>query len=138
MKEHVVLIISNKERKTLFVQRSLQKKSLPGKWAFPSGTIEEGEDPQTAAIREAKEELDIDVKAIEIIATKELPEFSSKLFFMLCDAKDQEPIINEPDEIEKMQFMTFSDFFATFTDDDIGHGLVWLRKHPEIWKKYGI
>ena len=57
---------------------------------------------------------------------------------MLCDAKDQEPIINEPDEIEIMQFMTFSDFFATFTDDDIGHGLVWLRKHPEIWKKYGI
>lgn len=138
MKEHVALIILNDNNETLFIQRSFKKSTLPGAWSFPSGTVEEGEEINTTAIREALEELNLEINPRETIATKELPEFSVKLVFMTCTIQNKEPIINEPDEIEKIEFMKFSDFFNKFTDNDIGHGLIWLRQNPEIWKKHNL
>ena len=60
MKEHVAIIIRDKENKILFIQRSLDKKTLPGAWSFPSGTVEEGEEAYTTFIRESEEELGIE------------------------------------------------------------------------------
>jgi len=79
MKNHVALIILNDNNETLFIQRSFKKSTLPGAWSFPSGTLENGEDANATAIREALEELDIDINPGEIITTKELPEFSVRL-----------------------------------------------------------
>jgi len=138
MKNHVALIILNDNNETLFIQRSFKKSTLPGAWSFPSGTLENGEDANATAIREALEELDIDINPGEIITTKELPEFSVRLLFMICTIKNKEPIIKEPNEIEKIEWMNFDNFFSKFTDDNIGHGLIWLRKKPEIWKKHNL
>lgn len=138
MKEHVALIILNDNKETLFIQRSFKKSTLPGAWFFPSGTVEIGEEPNTTAIREALEELDIKISPKEIIATKELSEFGVKLLFLTCTIKNNEPIIKEPNEIEKIEWMNFDNFFNKFTDKDIGHGLIWLRQNPEIWKKHGL
>lgn len=41
---------------------------LPDKWEFPGGKIEDGETPQQAAIREAREEIGL---GIEIFAARE-------------------------------------------------------------------
>jgi len=30
--------------------------------------------------------------------------------------------------------MKFEEFFNKFSDAEIGHGLIWLRKNPEVWK----
>lgn len=138
MKEHVALIILNDNNETLFIQRSFKKSTLPGAWSFPSGTVEVGEEINVTAIREALEELDIDITPKETIAIRELPEFSVKLLFMTCSIQNKEPRINEPDEIEKIEFMKFDDFFNKFTDDEIGHGLIWLRQNPEIWQKHNL
>ncbi len=138
MKEHVALIITNDNNETLFIQRSFKKNTLAGAWSFPSGTVEEGEEINATAIREALEELDIEIHPKETIAIKELPEFSVKLLFILCTIKNKEPRINEPDEIEKIEFLKFKDFFDKFTDDNIGHGLIWLRKNPKIWEKHNL
>ncbi|MZR29018.1 8-oxo-dGTP diphosphatase MutT [Sneathiella sp. DP05] len=48
------------ENRVLIAQRP-EGKSMAGLWEFPGGKIEAGETPETALIRELKEELAIDV-----------------------------------------------------------------------------
>jgi 8-oxo-dGTP diphosphatase len=47
------------EGRVLLAQRP-EGKSLAGLWEFPGGKVEAGESPESALIRELKEELDID------------------------------------------------------------------------------
>jgi mutator protein MutT len=136
MKKHVAIVIKNEKNEILFIKRAMSKKTLPGAWSFPSGTVEIGEDINKTTIREAKEELNVLVIPIKIIAEKELPEFSVCLIFILCTIQSGKPIIKEPKEIDKFEWIKFSDFFDRFSDNEIGHGLVWLRKNPELWEHY--
>lgn len=49
------------EGKVLLAQRSV-KMDLPGKWEFPGGKVEKGEDPKDCLIREIREELGIEIR----------------------------------------------------------------------------
>jgi len=132
MKDHVAIIIRNNERKILFIQRSLTKKTVPGMWAFPSGTIEKGESVTKTALRESLEELNMNISPSKILAELELPEFDVKLHFIECFSNGESPKIQQPEEIEKFEWMTFSEFFDRFSDNKIGHGLVCLRSNQDV------
>ena len=136
MKEHAVMVIRNEDNDILFVKRSMNKSTLPGAWSFASGTVEENEHAHDTIIREAVEEFGVGVEIEESIATLDLPEFNVKLIFVLCNIIDGEPKICAEDEMDEIEWMKFSDFFERFEDDNIGHGLIWLRKNPHIWEKY--
>jgi len=130
MKNHAALILHNRD-KILFIKRSAVKKMLPNMWAVPSGTMEEGETVEMTALREAKEELGIDIVIENVIATVELPELESRLHFVSC--KSLQDIIHfDQTEIQTTAWMTFEEFFNTYTDEQIGHGLRYLRKHQKI------
>jgi ADP-ribose pyrophosphatase YjhB (NUDIX family) len=43
----------------------IKRKNPPYGWAFPGGFVDDGESLEEAAVREAKEETDLDVKLIE-------------------------------------------------------------------------
>ena len=58
---HVVGAVIVQNNKVLCVQRGPEQ-SLPYKWEFPGGKIEEGESPQTALKREIKEELTCNIE----------------------------------------------------------------------------
>lgn len=61
----IYLIIKNDNGKIL-LQRRQGTELWPGFLALPAGHIDEGEDPYEAAIREAKEELDITITRNDI------------------------------------------------------------------------
>ncbi len=60
----VVLVVAvaliDTDGRVLLAQRP-EGKSMAGLWEFPGGKVHEGETPETALIRELKEELGIDV-----------------------------------------------------------------------------
>ncbi|HEX3217623.1 MAG TPA: (deoxy)nucleoside triphosphate pyrophosphohydrolase, partial [Aestuariivirgaceae bacterium] len=64
--EIIVLVVAcalvDKDGRVLISQRP-EGKAMAGLWEFPGGKVEPGERPETALIRELKEELGIDVTA---------------------------------------------------------------------------
>ncbi|MDD5098747.1 MAG: NUDIX hydrolase [Candidatus Colwellbacteria bacterium] len=132
MKNHAAIVLHDGD-KILFIKRAATKKSLPNIWAFPSGTMEDGETIKETAIREAREELGVDVIIEREIGSVELPELESILHFVICKKSYGDIIFNEG-EIQKIRWMTFDEFFNEYSDDQIGHGLIYLRKNPQIWQ----
>ena len=135
MIDHAALVIRN-NNKILFIKRSEQKTTLPNIWSFPSGTKEETEDIKETVKREAYEELGVNVEVEDTLAIKELPEFGVRLHFITCNIPSGEPTIKEPKEISKIDWLTFNEFFDKFEDNQIGHGLIFLRQNPHIWKNF--
>ncbi|MDP6642084.1 MAG: NUDIX hydrolase [Candidatus Nanoarchaeia archaeon] len=133
MKDHVALLIKN-NNKFLFIKRSKHKKTLPNIWAVPSGNLEDEKDIYQTAKREAYKELGIKIKTNSLLVIKELPEFKVRLHFLICDIVSGEPIIKDFKEISELEWLTFSEFFDKFNDNEVGHGLIYLRKNPKIWK----
>ena len=66
----VCSIIRDQQNRILCVQRG--QGSLEGKWEFAGGKVEEGETPQQACERELLEELEITVRAGEVVFTNEV------------------------------------------------------------------
>ena len=61
-KIEVVAAIIIKDGKAFATQREYGE--FKGWWDFPGGKIETGEDPQSALVREIKEELDADIGSV--------------------------------------------------------------------------
>jgi 8-oxo-dGTP diphosphatase len=133
--EHAVILL-HEGRKVLFVRRSASKKFMPHAWAFASGTIKKGEIPKQTALREAKEELGLDVTIEKELFTIHLvlpDDWDAKLHVVLCANTLNQPIVFDQAEIQDYQFLTFGDFFKKYRDEEIDHVPRYLRNHPELW-----
>lgn len=102
----IYLIIKNEEGKVL-LQRRQGTNLWPGFLALPAGHIDKGENTYEAAIREAKEELGIDISQNDIIDTfvvnrrnKSLPPYYDVYF----EVKDYQGIIQimEPEKCSEL------------------------------------
>lgn len=67
----IPVLIRNGEYHVLYEIRSPRLGTQPGEICFPGGRIEEGEDPEQAAVRETMEELCVREEQIEVIGTLE-------------------------------------------------------------------
>ena len=60
------MILDNHDR-LLILKRSMKSHWMPGKWGLPGGKVERGENAKGAAIRETKEETDLNLKVPDVI-----------------------------------------------------------------------
>ena len=67
-----VLMLFGQDRDLLLTERAHDMRSHPGPVSFPGGSIDPGESPREAALREAWEETGLDPAGVEVFA--ELPE----------------------------------------------------------------
>jgi len=67
-----VLLLFGQQRDLLLTERAHDMRSHPGQVSFPGGSIDPGETPREAALREAEEETGLRSAGVEVFA--ELPE----------------------------------------------------------------
>jgi len=65
-----VVLILDEEEKTLILLRPANAHWAPHKWGYPGGKLEKGETPLDAAIRETKEETQLEVRNLKLLNLK--------------------------------------------------------------------
>ena len=100
---HLLIIKDNK----ILLERSIKPdKNYYMNLVIPSGHLKEGENVEEAMIREAKEELGIDLKEFELVQIMNVNGFSDvyDCYFFLCKNYDGELINNEPDYTKGLEW----------------------------------
>lgn len=99
-------LILQKDRKVLLTRRATTQKIWAGHWHCVTGSIEEGETPREAIIREAKEEIGVKLEKVSLATTIFLIEkdyfnvskkfYALELFFLTDWISNQDPFNAEP------------------------------------------
>lgn len=77
-------LIFNENKELLLIRRSLNETVLPGVWDIPGGTLEDGEDPKSGALRETLEETGLHVKDLDLFSyTSNIDQKKNKQFVRL-------------------------------------------------------
>ncbi len=92
----VAAIIENENEEILCALRSPEM-TLPNMWEFPGGKVEENESLFEAIEREIKEELDCDIKALEVFNdnTHDYGNFVVNLIAIKCNLVGGFPVAGE-------------------------------------------
>lgn len=61
----IVAVVVNRDSKILIVKRGIEPQK--GKWVLPGGFVDDDESPEQAAIRELKEETNLDAEDVKLI-----------------------------------------------------------------------
>lgn len=77
-------VIYNKNKEILLIHRNTLNRE---QWELPGGKIEEKESPEKAAIRELKEELNVDIRIIKFLGSKDFEEDGFKMKYNWFEAK---------------------------------------------------
>lgn len=114
--------VYNSKGEILIQKRSMKKKRYAGCWDAPcSGHVDAGETSLVGAIREAKEEigLDVDEKDIQFMGEFILDDDYweiGQIFFIKTDKKIDEFVLQE-DEVDEVKWINFDDFKKIFSSD---------------------
>ena len=91
----VVAAVIIKDRRVFATRRGYGE--WQGWWEFPGGKIEAGESPQSALVREIREELDAEIEVGELLETVEwdYPDFHLTMHCFICRLVSDSMHLNE-------------------------------------------
>lgn len=99
--------IVNSKGEFLIQRRSEGRLPMPGEWAATGGSVFAGEDSQTAAIRELKEELGIQVRPGEIHYLRQFKRKNSIIDFWWARVDANLSSLSlEPEEVEEARWVS--------------------------------
>jgi 8-oxo-dGTP pyrophosphatase MutT (NUDIX family) len=147
---HVVGVgafLLNRQGQVLVVQERSGPAARPGFWKLPTGVVDGGEEIHAAAVREVKEETDIDAEFLGVVGFRQAHgvAFGKDDLFFLCALRLKEgageEITPQPSEIAAARWMTLEEWNSMVHVADEtsvwGHlnklSLAWSRgEHPLI------
>lgn len=106
-------LIFNDEGKILLALRGQKAKNERGKWEIPGGAVDFGETLKDAIVREAKEELGVEIEVIEMLQVADhiLPDekqhWVSPTYF--CRIVNGTPKIMEPEKCERLGWFSIDE-----------------------------
>jgi len=122
-------ILVEKDGKFLLAERN--KENYKGYWIIPGGGVKFGETIQEAAIREIKEETNLDVNIKKLICHKEviniLGKYHSIVFFHLATPKTTE--VEAKGDISNAKFFTIDEIKKL----KIAESVEWVLKEMNLW-----
>lgn len=107
----VVCAVILKENRILIAQRS-ETMTLPLKWEFPGGKIENGEDEKEALAREIMEELNIEILPFKRVSAHihDYGSFKIDLIAYLCNYVSGEIVLLEHQDYKFIEFENLLNF----------------------------
>lgn len=113
----VVLALIPKEATFLLINRRHPHLGLT--WAFPGGMTKEGESEEEAVVREAREEVGVDVEVKQKLLERKHPNTYVEIAYFCCILADplQQPQILEKNEIKQLEWVPATEVLSKFTSD---------------------
>ncbi|MEK7122855.1 MAG: NUDIX domain-containing protein [Patescibacteria group bacterium] len=128
------VIVFNNEGKILLAKRGPLARNEKGRWEFPGGAVEFNETCEDAAIREAKEELDITIEILELleatnhIILEERQHWVSPSY--IARHVSGEPTIMEPGKLDEVRWVALSDIDQrSLTSASVSNLVAYIKKY---------
>lgn len=113
----VVLTLIEKDGRFVLINRV--KHHLGLSWAFPGGVTEDKETDEQTAVREAREEVGMDVEVVKKLLERKHPNTFVETVYFHCHPKDTsaEPVNGEDYEISEVKWVPAGEVLSYFTSD---------------------
>jgi 8-oxo-dGTP pyrophosphatase MutT (NUDIX family) len=113
----VVLALIEHQGQFVLIKRRVPSQKLD--WAFPGGVTEPHETEEESVVREARQEVGLEVVVKEKLLERKHPNTLVNLVYFHCTPVDFEAnlIIGEPDEISEVRWVKAENVLGKFTSD---------------------
>ena len=112
----VVLALIVKDGQFLLIRRKLPIFKV--EWAFPGGIAKKNETEEEAVVREAKEEVGLDVKVVKKLFERKHPNTLVQVAYFHCiPTSKKRPEIGEKYEISEIEWVEADKVLDKFTSD---------------------
>lgn len=113
----VVLALIEHEGKFLLIRRRLPFFKV--EWAFPGGVIEGNETEEEAVVREAKEEVSLDVRVRKKLLERKHPNTLVQIVYFDCEllGSEEGARVGQEDEISEIEWVPAEKVLDLFTSD---------------------
>ena len=115
-----------KKGRVLLAKRGIEPKK--GLWGIIGGFIEEGESPQEAAIRETKEETNLDIDELEVFGTSKDKYYDVNIVPIAMLARIKSGQMIAQDDVEKLEWFSLNDLPENIAFESTEKALNFLKR----------
>ncbi|MDH4121620.1 MAG: NUDIX domain-containing protein [Deltaproteobacteria bacterium] len=100
------LAVVRQEGKLLVIRRAEGLSRAPGRWGLPGGVLEKEETPEAAAVRELREELNLEGTAVRPLGTSLSFSGEYRMFWVDVTVEDLSGLTPNPKEVSDVRWVT--------------------------------